>query len=117
MITGARFQDHRGYHGTPHHYASQAPPSTVVPNPQSVHYHYHYTRPNTESPELIETDQGPVTQQQQSISQPSTSRYTRPSSPVRTGPIINIQGCATVQIGDSNRVIGNQHVEATNINR
>ena len=117
FITGGRIQDNCGYHGTSPHYANQAPPSTVVPNPQSIHYHYHYPNTDTESTEFIETDQGPVTGHQQSIRQPSTSRYTRPPSPIRTGPVFNIQGCATVQIGDSNRVIGNQNVGATNINR
>ncbi|XP_052067335.1 uncharacterized protein LOC127706708 isoform X2 [Mytilus californianus] len=92
-----------------------APNFTGYPPPQSIHYHYHY-------PEGVdvEADQGPGTlpHQPESRRRPSSVRR-RLSSPnrVNSGPIFNIQGCATVQIGDANIVTGDQNVEATNNNR
>lgn len=68
----------------------------------------------------MDVDQGPGTFRHQPESRrPPASVRRRLSSPnrVNSGPIFNIQGCATVQIGDANVVKGDQTVEATNNNR
>ncbi|CAG2210343.1 unnamed protein product [Mytilus edulis] len=95
-----------------------APHLTGYPQPQSIHYHYHY--PDQGQEVDVDEDQGPGTflHQPESRRPPSSVRR-RLSSPsrVKSGPIFNIQGCATVQIGDANVVTGDQNVEAKNKNR
>ncbi|CAC5396271.1 Glutathione S-transferase Mu 1,Glutathione S-transferase Mu 5,Glutathione S-transferase Mu 2,Glutathione S-transferase [Mytilus coruscus] len=111
----SHFMDNSDRLSTQNHTTNRAPHFTGYPPPQSIHYHYHY-------PEGVdvEADQGPGTlpHQPESRGRPSSVRR-RLSSPnrVNSGPIFNIQGCATVQIGDANTVTGNQNVEATNNNR
>ncbi|XP_063440304.1 uncharacterized protein LOC134721323 [Mytilus trossulus] len=104
--------------GTRSQTTNRAPNLTGYPPPQSIHYHYHY--PDQGQGIDVEEDQGPGTFLYQSESRrPPSSVRRRLSSPnrVKSGPIFNIQGCATVQIGDANVVTGNQTVEATNNNR
>lgn len=101
------------------HYVRPSPTPLVVPAPQSVHYHYYYS---DSGPTDDDPDQGPPTSYHIPPNRrPPSSSVNRPRNPpspppTRSGPIFNIQGCAMVQIGDSNRVIGNQTVESsTNI--
>ncbi|XP_071181507.1 uncharacterized protein [Mytilus edulis] len=104
--------------GTSNQTTNRAPNLTGYPPPQSIHYHYHY--PDQVQGLDVDVDQGPGTFRHQPESRrPPASVRRRLSSPnrVNSGPIFNIQGCATVQIGDANVVKGDQTVEATNNNR